>query len=202
MSFKFELYFADTETTGLDDLKNEIIELSIYRLSDDSQRTWCLKPSKYDTIQPDALRVNGHKLEDLKHATKFGEETYLPPAKVIPDIENWFLGDGAAPEDRILIGQNPRFDLGFLQKLWKQENSMETFPFGNRPFTIDTRELTLFLDLAFGTRSQYYNLGSLVEKYKVKKLKAHRAAEDTIMTRDVFLAQLKIVQDMIQYEKE
>lgn len=202
MAFKFELYFADTETTGLDSLKNEIIELSIYRLSDDTQRTWCLKPKKYDTISMDALRVNHHKLEDLKHLTKFGQETYLPPSKIIPDIENWFLGDGMSSEDRILIGQNPRFDLGFLQELWKQENCSDTFPFGNRPFTIDTRELSVFLDLAFGKRSQYYNLGSLVEKYGVKKLKAHRATEDTIMTKDVFMAQLKLVQDMIMDKGE
>ncbi len=202
MAFKFELYFADTETTGLDHLKNEIIELSIYRLSDDSQRTWCLKPKKYDTIQPDALRVNGHKLEDLKHQTKFGEETYIEPAKVIPDIENWMLLDGMAAEDRILIGQNPRFDLEFLQDLWRTQSSMETFPWGNRPFTIDTRELSVFLDLVFGTRHQYYNLGSLVERYKVKKEKAHAAAADTRMCRDVFMAQLKLVQDMIKHKDE
>jgi DNA polymerase III epsilon subunit-like protein len=198
MAFKFELYFADTETTGLDHLKNEIIELSIYRLSDDSQRTWCLRPTKYDTIQPDALRVNGHKLEDLKHQTAFGKETYLEPNKVIPDIENWFLNDGMSAEDRILIGQNPRFDLAFLQDLWIQQGAKDTFPFGNRPFTVDTRELSVFLDLCFNTRNQYYNLGSLVERYKVKKEKAHAAAADTRMCRDVFMAQLKLVQDMIK----
>jgi len=87
-----------------------------------------------------------------------------------------------------------------LQDLWRAQSAMETFPFGNRPFTIDTREISLFLDLVFGTRHQYYNLGSLVERYKVKKLKAHRAAEDTVMTKDVFMAQLKTVTDMIGTE--
>jgi DNA polymerase III epsilon subunit-like protein len=201
MSFKFELYFADTETTGLDQAKNDIIELSIYRLSDDTQRTWCIKPKNYESIQPDALRVNGHKLEDLKHATKFGEETYLDASKVIPDIENWFLLDGVSSEDRILIGQNPRFDLGFLQELWVREGCKDTFPFGSRPFTIDTRELTLFLDLVQGTRNQYYNLGSLVEKYKVKKEKSHRADSDTRMTKEVFMAQLKLVQEWMEKSK-
>lgn len=201
MSFKFELYFADTETTGLDQAKNDIIELSIYRLSDDTQRTWCMKPKNYESISTDALRVNGHKLEDLKHQTKFGQETYLEPSKVIPDIENWFLSDGMSSEDRVLIGQNARFDLGFLQDLWQREGCKDTFPFGSRPFTLDTREIALFLDLIQGTRSQYYNLGSLVERFKVKKEKSHRADSDTRMTKEVFMAQLGIVQGWMEKSK-
>jgi len=198
MAFKFELYFADTETTGLSHLNNEIIELSIYRLSDDSQRTWCIKPAKYDTIQPDALRVNGHKLEDLKHQTAFGKETYKEPNQVIPDIENWMLLDGMAAEDRILIGQNPRFDLEFLQDLWRDQGSMETFPWGNRPFTVDTRELAVFIDLLEGSRSQYYNLGSLIKKYNIKNSKAHTAASDTLATKELFMAQLNHIQSKIK----
>jgi DNA polymerase III epsilon subunit-like protein len=194
MSFKFEVYFADTETTGLDYLKNDIIELSIYRLSDDSQRTWCLKPKNYDTISLDALRVNHHKLEDLKHSTKFGQETYLEPSKVIPDIENWFLHDGVSSEDRILIGQNPNFDLGFLQKLWESEGCKDTFPFGSRPFLIDTRQIALFLDLIEGSRHDYYNLGSLIKKYGIKNTKAHTASADTLATKELFMSQLEYVQ--------
>lgn len=194
MSFKFELYFADTETTGLDPIKNDIVELSIYRLSDDTQRTWCMKPKNYESISLDALRVNNHKLEDLKHTTKFGQETYMEPCKVIPLIENWLLEDGVSSEDRILVGQNPIFDLNFMQKLWENEGSKETFPFGSRPFVIDTRQVALFLDLVEGTRHDYYNLGSLIKKYGIKNTKAHTAAADTLATKELFMSQLDYVQ--------
>jgi len=193
----FVIYFADTETSGLE-VDNEIIELSLYRLSDDQQRTWCLKPKRYDNISQDALRINGHKLEDLKHLTKFGQETYIQPAKAIAEIEMWMLEDGVSSEDRILCGQNVKFDLGMLQRLWEQENCKDTFPFGSRPFMQDTREIALFLDLAFGKRSKYYNLGSLIKEYNIKNTKAHSAAADTLATKELFLAQLKTVQDLIK----
>jgi DNA polymerase III alpha subunit (gram-positive type) len=197
MSFKFELYFADTETTGLDYMTNDVIELSIYRLSDNTQRTWCMKPKNYESIQMDALRVNHHKLDDLKHITKFGQETYVEPSKVIPKIENWFLEDGVSSGDRILIGQNPIFDLNFLQKLWTDEGCKDTFPFGSRPFLIDTRQLALFLDLAENTRSEYYNLGTLIKKYAIKNSKAHTAEADTLATKELFMAQLGHVKSLI-----
>lgn len=191
--FKFELYCLDTETTGLSHTDNEIVELSIYRFSDQSQRTWCMQPKKLHTIQADALRINGHKLEDLSHMTAYGKATYLDPMKVIPQIENWFLEDGVTDADRVLVGQNPNFDCQFLQALWRQENCSDTFPFGKRPFTIDTREIALFIDLLEGTRSEYYNLGSLIKKFGIKNSKAHTAEADTVATKELFLAQLDYV---------
>lgn len=192
MSFKFELYCLDSETTGLQ-ADAEIIELSIYRFSDDSQRTWCIRPKNINAISMDALRINGHKYDDITHKTKFGQETYIEPAKVIPSIENWFMEDGVSDGDRVLVGQNPRFDLGFLQKLWTQEGCSNTFPFGNRPFTLDTREIALFLDLIEGTRSEFYNLNSLIKRFGIKNSKAHTAAADTVATKELFLAQLNYI---------
>jgi DNA polymerase III epsilon subunit-like protein len=197
MDTKFILYVLDSETTGISSDKHEIIELSIYRLSDDNQKTWFIKPKNYDAIEPDALRINGHKLEDLKLLTKYGQETYQDSVKVVVEIENWMLEDMGSSNDRILIGQNPIFDLQFMQKLWAESNSIETFPFGKRPFVLDTRQIQLFLDLANNTRQDYYNLGSLVERWGVKKEKVHRADTDTRMTKDVLLAQLASIKDII-----
>jgi DNA polymerase III epsilon subunit-like protein len=201
MNSKFTIYVLDTETTGLDSDKNEIIEISFYRLSDDVQKTWFLKPNNYDSIQPDALRINGHKLEDLNLSTKYGKETYQDPAKVIVEIENWMGDDLGTSEDRVLVGQNPSFDIGFMKTLWAANKSSETFPFGKRPFVLDTRQIALFMDIATNKRNDYYNLGSLVEKYGVKKEKSHRSDSDTRMTKDVFLAQMQIVADALQTSK-
>lgn len=193
MDSKFILYVVDTETTGLDHTVNDIIEISLYRINDDQQKTWCVKPKNYDSIQADALRVNGHKLEDLKHLTKYGKETYLEPAKVVAEIENWMMDDLSTSEDRVLVGQNPSFDIEFIRNFWRDNGGEETFPFGKRPFLLDTRQIAIFLDLARNERSEYYNLSSLVEKFGVKKEKAHRAASDTRMTKDLILAQIDTV---------
>jgi DNA polymerase III alpha subunit (gram-positive type) len=195
MKYPFEIYGLDCETTGLSYLDHEIIEMSFYRLSDDSQKTWCLKPANPDKCEQEALRINGHKIEDLKHQTKFGVETYRDPGLVLVEVENWFLEDCVAPTDRILLGQNCIFDLQFLQSLWKTYASLETFPFGKRPALLDTMQIARFLDIVEGKRNDFYNLGSLVDRYGVKKEKAHQAAADTRMTKEVFLAQLRKVQE-------
>lgn len=146
------------------------------------------------------MRINGHKIEDLKHATKDGRERYRDPSKVLVEIENWLMEDTSASEDKILVGQNIVFDLQFLQTLWAKHNSSETFPFGNRPRLLDTMQIELFLDLIKGERSEYYNLSSLVEKWGVKKERAHAAACDTRMTKNVFLAQCNYVKKYMNNE--
>lgn len=192
----FSLYVADTETTGLSDLDHSIIEISILRVNDNVQRTWCIAPHRFDTIQMDALRINGHRIEDLKHLTEYGKNTYKSARDVIPDIENFFADDAEPAENRILVGQNPGFDLGFMQEMWKREGSLDMFPFGSRPFTLDTRQIQVFLDLAFDEAEDYYNLGSLIKRYGVKNTKAHTAAADTLATKEVFMGQLNKIKKL------
>lgn len=194
MSFVF--YVLDTETTGFDEIENDVIELSIYRLNDDAQKTWYLKPLNENTIEAGALRVNGHKLEDLKHQTKYGRDTYMAPDKVLVDVENWMMDDGVTSEDRILIGQNPSFDKKFLERLWKKCNSSGTFPFGRK--MMDTIQLALLLDLATGSKRKAYNLSSLVDAFGVKKEKAHRADADTRMTKELYMKMLDIFKDALK----
>ena len=77
----YVLYVADCETTGFNFVTNDVIEVSFYRLSDGVQKTWCIKPLNVETIGAEALRVNGHKYEDLIHQTKYGKEIYREPVK-------------------------------------------------------------------------------------------------------------------------
>ncbi len=192
MGNQFVIYVVDVETTGLEISQgHEIIELSMYRLSDNIQRTWCLKPANYKAISEEALRVNKHKLEDLKHQTKFGKETYIEPNKVLIEIENWMMEDGVAPEQRILCGQNISFDLGHLQALWAKAGDIEMFPFGKRPLQLDTKQIALFLDLAEGKYNNFYGLGYLIERYGIKNAKAHSAAADALATTKLLQAQLQ-----------
>lgn len=190
-SLGFTIYILDTETTGLDEIKNDVIELSIFRLTDGVQKTWCLKPLNQGNIEAAALRINGHKLEDLKHETKFGRETYLEPSKVLVEVENWMAEDGVTSEDRILIGQNPSFDKKFLERLWQKCNSEGTFPFGRK--MIDTIQIALLIDIACDHKRKAYGLSALVDDFGVKKEKAHRAASDTKMTKELWLKMLDFV---------
>lgn len=184
----YVIYVADCETTGLDPHLNDVIELSCYRLNDDVQKTWSIKPINKNNIEAGALRVNGHKMEDLCHETKFGKETYKEASSTIIDIENWIMEDGVPTENRILCGHNVAFDKAMLEQLWIKCNSKDTFPFGRR--VMDTMIIEFFLDYCKEDMAQSYSLNALVKKYGVKNEKAHSAEADTKATKEVFVKQV------------
>jgi len=186
----YVIYVVDVETTGLDDRLNDIIELSIHRLTDDVQKTWCLKPFNPDAIDPDSLRINGHKREDLLHQTKEGRERYLDPNRVIIDAENWIMEDGVPNTQRILAGQNVSFDKGFLEQHWIKGKVKDSFPFGRR--TLDTMQIEFFMDLCRGKMSEGYSLKLLTKKYGLKNEASHTAAADVKVTKDVLLKQIEV----------
>lgn len=197
------VYISDTETTGLDPVQNEIVELSIARIRLDhkleaeyDQKTWYLKALKPETISDEALAINGHKREDILHQSKFGRETYREPSEIVPEVELWIMEDNMSAVDRIFAGQNPKFDLDFMKALWKKTGSPGTFPFEttNDNRILDIKQLAIMIDLCTGRRRLHYNLSALVKALGVKKGKAHKAEEDVRMTADVLLSMLRPIQ--------
>lgn len=184
----YSLYVLDTETSGLDFVKNDVIELSIKRIIDGSQKTWFLKPFNIEAIEESALRINGHKLEDLKHETKFGRETYLDPHQVIIDVENWLMEDNVTAEFRCMVGHNCYFDKNMLEQLWNKCNSKDSFPFGRR--VMDTMIFEFMIDYMQKIDSAGYSLSNLCKKYGVKNEKAHSAEFDVKSTAEVLEKQM------------
>lgn len=191
MTYPFQIYVADTETTGLNYLRHEIVELSILHVNSDRQKTWHLKPERPKDAEADALRINGHKLEDISHETPEGRAKYRLASEVVADVENWMMEDMSSAEDRILAGQNIGFDAQFLSSLWERLGNKETYPFGTRPFLLDTRQVQLVINLIEGKREDFYNLNTLIKKYGIKNSKAHTAAADTLSTKLLLMAQLE-----------
>lgn len=197
MNESYVIYVSDTETTGLDKDLNEIVELSMIRLfldgsREEEQKTWLIKALKPETIQDEALKINGHKREDILGLTAHGKENYIHPTEVLPLIENWIAEDDMTSADRVLGGQNVMFDFEMLENTWKRQNAIDTFPFlsGHKKQVIDTKQLALFIDIIAGKKRKFYNLGSLVKAYGIKKEKAHRADADTRMTKDLLVKQI------------
>lgn len=193
---KYELYVLDTECTGLSYIEHDVIEISIIRVSTGEQKTWALRPLNENSIQQGALKVNGHKLEDLKHLTKYGRETYLDPNKVIVDIENWLAQDDLPAENRCLIAHNARFDYCMLEQLWTKCNSLETFPWGRR--YVDTMAIQFFFDFCKEEMLDSYSLNSLGKVYGVKNDKSHTAASDTLCTKEIFMKQVDLFKKLMK----
>jgi DNA polymerase III epsilon subunit-like protein len=153
------------------------------------QKTWYLKAMSPETIEDEALAINHHNKSDILWLTKAGKDKYRLPSDVVVEIENWIAEDGLSSLDRIFAGQNPQFDVNALTELWRKTGSPETFPFllTNNSRIIDTKMLAAMIDVCTGKRRRYYNLGTLVKSFGVKKAKAHTAEGDVQMTADLLL---------------
>ena len=195
------LYVIDVESTGLETI-HDVIEISLIRFLLDSpdkseQRTWYLKAMNPSTITEKALNINGHKREDILCLTKFGKETYKDPKQVISEIEAWVMEDNSTIDERVFIGQNPRFDYDMLKSTWKKLETEDTFPFGD--YLVDTIAIAKLIDVCTDKFRARYNLASLVKDFKITKRTAHRASEDTQMTKDLFI---KMISPIINVIKE
>jgi DNA polymerase III epsilon subunit-like protein len=193
---EYELYIVDTETTGLDPYKHDVIELSLIRLSTQEQKTWFIRPINVNNCDPGALRVNGHKIEDLRGETRHGRDAYMEANKAIIEVENWIVEDSVPNEKRVLVGQNCPFDKSMLEHLWNKCNSKDSFPFGRR--YLDTQVIEFFQDWCRGSMAEGYSLSNLVKKYGVKNEKAHSAAADTKVTKEVFEKQVDFFKSVLK----
>lgn len=187
----FILYGCDTETTNLSPIDGEPIEISLFRLPTEEYRTWCLQPITLDKIQPEALRINGHKLEDILGRTKLGQERYRKPEEALIDIENWVAEDGMPASNRILLGHNVHFDREMLSFLWKKCNTYDTFPFNDK-YALDTMQIEFFFNYINGSFMEGYSLRNLAKKYNIKQERAHSAEDDTKVMIEIFKNQTKI----------
>lgn len=187
----YVFYVADVETTGLDSRLNDVIELSLYRLGHEeeggNQKTWLIRPTNFEHIGADALRINGHKLEEIKQ--------YPEADKVLVEIENWLAEDGVPTTQRALLGQNVSFDKDMLEQLWIKCQSKDSFPFGRR--YLDTMTVELFLDFCKGEFAEGYSLSNLVKKYGITNTKAHTAAADVLATKQVFEKQVSFLKNIL-----
>lgn len=186
-----EIYGIDTETTGFSPTKNSIIELCIYRLSDDKFKTWHIKAGDNAEIEQGALKKNGHKLEDITWITKEGREKYKLEKDVIIEVENWLAEDMCQNSERMILAHNANFDKNMMNGLWEKNNSLETFPFSQKRL-IDTMQIEMMIDFAAGN-DEAYALSSLCKKYGIKNEKAHSAEADTIAMVKIFKKQMEFL---------
>ena len=127
------LTVIDTETTGLETHRHEIIDIALiqYVLSADGERFIVnkynskIKPAHIETANPVALKINHYKEEDYVSAPMHRD--------VMPTVRKYIENSD------LLIGQNLIFDLGFIneacEKLYGEDDQV------NFPPYIDTKAM-------------------------------------------------------------
>ena len=120
----------DTETTGLDAEKHEIVSFGGIVLIDHKIVETIeikIKPAHIDTADQKALEINGYSPDKWQYANTQKEGAY----KIADFIERH--------RDKIFAGHNLQFDIKFIQALGKNQNVYMSIP-AMYPY-IDTRDL-------------------------------------------------------------
>ncbi len=129
-----KILFLDTETTGLDIIQHEIIQLGYILLEKDvfnhkilSQKEFNIRPMHLETASMEALKINGFSAYAWKDSMPFEYH-----AQHIKDMIEYC---------DLLIGQNLIFDLRFLKQAFSNCNlEVPKFP----PY-VDTKNMAQFM---------------------------------------------------------
>ena len=165
----------DTETTGLNFEKHEVLEIGLLSFIVDAdgnehilkQYEQKIKPTNIHLANPKALEVNGYSEEAWKNAVSF-EDAWKEASKIISNSD-------------ILLGQNLIFDIRFLDEMCKR-NSLALPEY---PAYIDTKSMAD--KLVRGEWLQRSGMDYLVEHYNITtKGRAHTALADCWRTFEVW----------------
>lgn len=173
------LSVIDTETTGLDLLDHEIIEIAIVQARVDPKRItrlkrWSakIKPRFIERASPIALKINGYSEEKWRDS--------MSQEHAIADIKSYI------PTSDLLIGQNLIFDIRFINKMFNDNGEkLLLFP----PYH-DTKMMAE--QLIFDGKLKRSSLDYLCEFYKIRDYgRPHTALADADRTLDVYKKLLK-----------
>jgi DNA polymerase III epsilon subunit family exonuclease len=176
-----EFVSLDLETTGLDYLREDIIEFGAvkYKNGDPVDNlNFLLKPTK--KIPPHITRITGISDKDVEREKSFNQ--------VLAKIQN-FLGENP------IIAHNVNFDLPFLEYHARKSNNnfidwdyqQRVYHYFNNP-KIDTLLLArIFLFFLPST-----SLSNLKKYFQIDTKEKHRALSDAQATGEIFLELLQI----------
>ena len=167
----------DIETTGLDNKKDEIIEIGCYKFLDakiDSTFSFIIKPQK---------KVPTF----IKQITGLTDKMLGDGKEIIDVLKEFITFVGDYP----IVSHNIQFDIGFLEKAFLDNGFI---PLNNTLFD------TLSLSRIFLLDIPNHKLESVGNYFKLKYKSLHRAKEDAKLCGHIFLKIQKHIQNEISID--
>lgn len=166
--------FIDTETTGLDLFRHEVIDIAALQISvsgnshiEISRFESNIKPKKIEEASEIALKINGYTNKKWKEA--------LPAASVLPLIRSY------VETSEVVVGQNLIFDYRFINKMFDGEETDRP----KWPKYIDTKWMAD--QLVHEGKLKRSSLDFLCEHYKIPVIgRAHTALTDVLRTYELY----------------
>ena len=171
------LAFIDTETTGFDPEKQEIIQIGLVLISQEEENGVTkykileeldlkVKPAHIETAEPGALRVNGYDEADWVFAYSLKEAMTILAKKT---------------EGAIMVAHNLPFDYGFLMKAF----SMTGIPNKMHFHKLDTISIAFAKSKKRGDIDKF-SLHHLCSIFGIENKKAHTALADARATYELY----------------
>lgn len=189
-----KILWLDTETTGLNKEKCDIIQLSGIVVIDGEERErfdFHCQPINYENIEPASFEKTKLSIEKLKEF-QTPQEMYV---KFIQLLDKYI--DKYDRNDKFFIaGQNVRFDVEFLQSFFNKMGDQFLFSYF-RHQTIDLMYFCTILHTAGLIKLDNFRLETIVEYLDVKfEGDLHNAFTDVDLTRKCFC---KLFKDFIKF---
>src|SRR3989344_664471 len=167
---KHNFAFVDTETTGLNLTKHEIIEIGCVIADRDlkviEEFELKIKPERIENADPAALKVNHYNDQDWKSALPLSEAMEIFSKKV---------------KDCIMVGHNIAFDAGFLEYAFNQTKMMNTMHYHK----LDTVSVA-WAKFHTNPEIEHFSLREMCERFGIKNERAHSALSDARATYELY----------------
>lgn len=182
--------WLDTETTGLDPVKNGIIELAcLVEIGGEvvETRLFQMNPVGKEVTE-EALTVNKKSIKDIASYPRTGEVK-----KQVEQFLSRYINKFDKADKFVLAGFNVEFDKAFLEQLWKDQGDVYFYSWAWRQ-CFDVLDAQHFLEwLGKVEPPGDRKLETLCGFYGVTLDRAHSALSDITATREVALKMMSLI---------
>lgn len=179
-----KLLWLDTETTGLNKEKCDIVQIAGIVVIDGEEKerfNLFAQPVNWENIEQDALETTGMTIEKLK-TFPTPQETYSKFRKILDKYVDKF-----DKNDKFYIaGHNVQFDLDFCKLLFQKQGDKYFFSYFKHQ-TVDLMSLSTILHTAGLINVKSFKLEDIAELLEIESNKQlHDASVDIDITRKCF----------------
>lgn len=167
---RHNLAFIDIETTGLDVVDHEIIEIGCVLTTPDlkvlEEFELKIKPEHIEIADPTALKINHYDESSWQDAYTLKEAMKI-------------LSDKA--KDSIMVGQNVAFDSSFLEHAFSKTKVKNDMHYHK----LDTISIA-WAKLHADTEMKHFSLRDMCLKFGIENERAHSALSDARATYELY----------------